>query len=988
MKKLLLSLCALFAVVSMNAQYSVNDYVYTSTAKYKVKRILDIPAFTEWYNYSSAIFSPYTAATEDDYDGIQSTRSDEGDFITYALPIEYGKNYILTMKFKATADGSTSVTANGQNQIDAWVTHYPDDYNIRVGSTNIDYSQVAAAATVKGNEWSEISWAFADTLAVNAEPSDGQDQPGGYLNIVFSRINTECVIGNNLQVVEVEEVYDTRISDRMLAYAKSIIADENFNTDAAADAKSVVEEDISAIEAAIADGQFDSKTDAEDSMNALLEDLGLFMDVESNNMNSFLPKVDITSIGGIGRGRDGDFGCFERVGGNSNWGHISGDNALRWAIQLGYAQTAASIAVVAQDFPKGKYFMTCEIRNANTDKTSWPCNPTFTLESLCKLTLGSATKDLGPISGEQFQKFYIIGEVAEDGKFRAQVDWPGAPNGGGLFEIRAVEIRSFGDSIIAGVERYRAWTPFKAQVDAAKNARESLLAKAADSNFPWANDTIQPTIDRWDPFFNKITEDNWIDADGNDTGVATNDELIEWTTVQGYTFDEHGEDADYETYKEYAVVRGYQKANDYIVAENKPIADAQAKIAEAKQYDQNPMNQIKDHEPYQEAIAQAEATLAEILANTNDEKKEADSERLATLLTDLDDAKAVFDDSGELKPFIDIDFSGAFATNVDAEDPTIITSYYIDGKTDTYDGAGQMVFSNVNNVDTDPTHDLSGHSWQLGYGDAFLDVLRVGGGANSPGTVEFPIDEIPTDEEIIQVEFDLWLGNLSKGFLTVECQNAEGQRLGGFSIDRYNGVVNYNDFNNATGETNDKTSLSKKGGGTGMDIYKYATGLGSSSLGNAGICADNNKSHFTLVFDFKALSLQGTIENGKNGKCEGAEMPMLNLSDASITDNKVAKFVLSSNYNAANTNAQARRCWFDNLKIFRFASVAEGPHFEPTITAIPGDVNMDEKVDISDIVAIINQIAGTATYENADVNGDDKVDISDIVAVINIIAAQ
>jgi hypothetical protein len=54
----------------------------------------------------------------------------------------------------------------------------------------------------------------------------------------------------------------------------------------------------------------------------------------------------------------------------------------------------------------------------------------------------------------------------------------------------------------------------------------------------------------------------------------------------------------------------------------------------------------------------------------------------------------------------------------------------------------------------------------------------------------------------------------------------------------------------------------------------------------------------------------------------------------------------------------------------------------------PGDVNEDGSVDISDIVAIINQIAGTAKYTNSDVNGDNNVDISDIVAVINIIANQ
>ncbi len=57
--------------------------------------------------------------------------------------------------------------------------------------------------------------------------------------------------------------------------------------------------------------------------------------------------------------------------------------------------------------------------------------------------------------------------------------------------------------------------------------------------------------------------------------------------------------------------------------------------------------------------------------------------------------------------------------------------------------------------------------------------------------------------------------------------------------------------------------------------------------------------------------------------------------------------------------------------------------------AIQGDVNQDGKVDISDIVAIINTIAGDTTYRNtANVNNDSNIDISDIVAVINIIAGQ
>ena len=68
--------------------------------------------------------------------------------------------------------------------------------------------------------------------------------------------------------------------------------------------------------------------------------------------------------------------------------------------------------------------------------------------------------------------------------------------------------------------------------------------------------------------------------------------------------------------------------------------------------------------------------------------------------------------------------------------------------------------------------------------------------------------------------------------------------------------------------------------------------------------------------------------------------------------------------------------------------LSDGLLFVVESTHLAGDVNEDGKVDISDIVAIINHIAGTDTYRYADVNGDKIVDISDIVAVINIIAAN
>ena len=51
-----------------------------------------------------------------------------------------------------------------------------------------------------------------------------------------------------------------------------------------------------------------------------------------------------------------------------------------------------------------------------------------------------------------------------------------------------------------------------------------------------------------------------------------------------------------------------------------------------------------------------------------------------------------------------------------------------------------------------------------------------------------------------------------------------------------------------------------------------------------------------------------------------------------------------------------------------------------------GDVNLDEIIDISDIVAVINNIAGGNVFSHSDVNLDRITDISDIVAIINILA--
>ena len=57
-----------------------------------------------------------------------------------------------------------------------------------------------------------------------------------------------------------------------------------------------------------------------------------------------------------------------------------------------------------------------------------------------------------------------------------------------------------------------------------------------------------------------------------------------------------------------------------------------------------------------------------------------------------------------------------------------------------------------------------------------------------------------------------------------------------------------------------------------------------------------------------------------------------------------------------------------------------------------GDVNGDGKVDINDVVCMVNHILGSYNtnfvFENADMNGDGDINISDVTVLVNIILSN
>jgi hypothetical protein len=392
-----------------------------------------------------------------------------------------------------------------------------------------------------------------------------------------------------------------------------------------------------------------------------------------------------------------------------------------------------------------------------------------------------------------------------------------------------------------------------------KKRLDTYAAEVAD--YKWAKDSL---LDRAIPMAQAVYEASldMVAADGT-SPLDITEENVDLLKTLSNDLLENG-------------VRRLNRAKDYVINQNAIFSTLQNEIDKAKDVLADDLYQDGDKTTFQTAINNAQATHDNIYASTTDATRENDEPALQTAIDELIAAVEAFKVSAHIVPVVDIDFANGF-TAVEGEEDT----YVVNGI------AGVMEFG-AGNVITDNT--AGGTHYSMGYNGELEDVLRVG---NSEATVALPAIG---DGEAVRACFDIWFGNLMNRILYVQLLNEGGERVAGFAMNRYDAKAEYNDFNN---EEN-----------TGMDIVAYTTGIGSSSASNAAICVDKNKSSFELIVDYKSQIIKGIVSNPQKGTCSGVALPLPELSDT-----KVAKFSLSSNYD--NTD---RRCWFDNLKVYKYAS--------------------------------------------------------------------
>ena len=867
---------ALVAMFGLGAYaYSVDDYVETKDARLKVTgENIASNNFNDKDVWSNEAGGPLAA----NWNIENAAGPDGADLLTVAST-------------GASNDEGTALTGawslkNGIYAISFWV-YSPAAASVSVTSGGTNYMsfncgdearQINATWTLAEAAWTQVT----DTVVVNVESE--------ILTFKATGVQ-EGVRLANFEIVPCEEVYDIRIAQKEVAYAQKLLDDPNFNTEIAAASRSNVVRVINAINQNIENGQLDDATTAESLLGRMNTALVTYMNATSEDLtlnSNFQYIEDLEDMPQYNRGKIAN---GQQIGGfkfrGDHWQHgvyrgagnaiIEGPNGkkglpyIQKAIQAGQNGPGPGSVVLANaNMPAGKYYVAAKMYNAYQD-TKY--NPTYTLEAAIKGFVGTDSVELGTIVGENYEKLYFVAELKEGESLEAGFWWEGTTQGG-LWTLRDFEIRRFGAGAADAIAHTEAWKAFKAQYDVMVSSRKDVEAMVGNKDYPWSQQILVDSLNKWNPKYDAEVAKGWVAEDGTDAGVASTDELNDWVKQQG-------QDPTAEDYQPYPIVRGYQGAKNQVVADNKVFPDLAADIEAAKGVLADPMNVNGDKKTFQAAIDAAQTTYNDIFANTTAASMEADSQTMSQARVDLAAAVEAFKASAVLTPIIDIDFSNTFEA-VEEEGETV--AYVIKG------AAGEMTFP-VDVVETDNTQDVT--KFQLGWGEveSVKEVLRVGKGA---GTVE--LSEVPSDNDIIRASFDVWFGKfVTYGYLSFDLQNAAGERIAGFSYCRYDNATKYNDF-------------------PGLDFGKSNN---ISNVNNESIYTDANKTTMDIIVDHKAQSIQAVMTTSSAVyTSELAPMPALE-------DTKVAKVVLASEYSNAG-----RRSWFDNLKVYQYASQADGPIFD------------------------------------------------------------
>ncbi len=610
-KRLLLSFAAIMGAMTSFA-YNVGDYVFTHDAKFKVvgNNLIANGNFASnydgWKDYADGALSPdywsiETGAAEDGKGNvIQSANGGAdltGNYMYQAVPFAQGKTYVVTFKMKGVEPGTSSITQKTSNYVDVFA-----NADGTVSKTADRFQQVATTDALNA-EWTNYSYSFTDTVTGGST---------GYIVVSFGQLTQGTQI-SDVEIREVESVFDTRISDKEIAYAKSLLAIDDFKN-GRGDFQGVLEY----IEGAFGSSAMDDPSTAEDALKNFVDAENTFLDANSYDVSSMINSKQLwtTKI----QKANGTYGDWY-VEGNTRWFHDPASAPYIVDKIQGTFNLAAGTAKIVKEMPAGKYFFSCESKGYRMAGTSaavrYTPDYTYVVEG-ANVFIGKDSVSFN-LDQRNFERHFVMGTLAEGETLNAGF-WHPATSvdnklGGEVF-MQTPVLRIVGDNsngeMKTYVENYVALKAIATQANSLKVMLDSAVIVSAKAEYPWGKAELNDTTTKYQAVYNELS----VLQPGAELFDVAADSLMQ-------------------------SMRIVRSAINTYYDLNAPYTDLKAQIAQAKESINLPANANGDKATFQVVITKAQG----LIDNTTAEYSEEVAQQMTDAKAELVTAQVVFEAS-------------------------------------------------------------------------------------------------------------------------------------------------------------------------------------------------------------------------------------------------------------------------------------------------------------------------------------------------------
>lgn len=607
-KRLLISFAAIMGAMTSFA-YNVGDYVYTHDAKFKVvgKNILTNGNFSAnydgWKDYADGALSPdywsiETGAAQDGGNVIQSADAAAdltGNYMYQAVPFQTGKSYVITFKMKGVDPTTSSITQKTSNYVDVFA-----NADGTTSKTADRFQQVATTDAISA-EWTSYSYSFTDTVTGGST---------GYIVVSFGQLAQGTQI-SDISINEVEQVYDSRIADKEIAYAKSLLAIDEFKN-GRDDFAGILE----GVEGMFKTSEMDDVASAEETLKSFVEAENDFLDANSYDVSSMINSKQLwTTKLQKANGTYGDW----YVEGSTRWFHDpASDPFIRDYLPGGFNLPAGSAKIV-KVMPAGKYFFSCESKGHRMAGTSKALQNTpdytYVVEG-AKVFVGKDSVSFN-LDQRNFERHFVMSTLAEGDTLKAGLWHPATSVDnqlGGTVYMQTPVLRIVGDNangeMKTYVENYVTLNNIATQANALKVMLDSAVVVSAKAEYPWGKAELNDTTTKYQAVYSELS----VLKPGAELFDVAADSLEQ-------------------------SMRIVRSAINAYYSLNAPYTDLKAQIAQANESLNLPANANGDKASFKTVIDKAQALINSATAEYNEEL----AQQMKDAKTELADAQSAFE---------------------------------------------------------------------------------------------------------------------------------------------------------------------------------------------------------------------------------------------------------------------------------------------------------------------------------------------------------